>query len=112
MQSFPAGKGKWHISQHGGVVPKWRGDGRELYYLEQGTNAKMMAVGVTVAIEAIQLSAPKVLFEAKFFNSLSTRRFAVSSDGQSFYYSTPVEEAQTEVTPVNVYLNWKPGQGR
>ena len=112
VQSFPAGKGKWQISQHGGVVPKWRGDGRELYYLEQGANPKMMAVGVTVANDAIQLSAPKVLFEAKFFNSLSTRRFAVSKDGQSFYYSTPVEETQTEATPINVYLNWKPGQSK
>ena len=112
VQSFPAGKGKWQISQLGGVVPKWRGDGRELYYLEQGANPKMMAVGVTVANDAIQLSAPKVLFEAKFFNSLSTRRFAVSKDGQSFYYSTPVEETQTEATPINVYLNWKPGQSK
>ena len=34
VQSFPdPNGGKWQITAQGGVEPKWRRDGRELYYL-------------------------------------------------------------------------------
>ena len=32
---FPKGEGKWQVSQQGGIMPKWRGDGREIFYLSQ-----------------------------------------------------------------------------
>ena len=33
VQSFPAGGGKWQVSTGGGVEPRWRHDGKELFYL-------------------------------------------------------------------------------
>src|SRR5262249_41478036 len=32
-QSFPPGRGKWQVSTTGGMQPRWRRDGRELYYI-------------------------------------------------------------------------------
>jgi Tol biopolymer transport system component len=46
VQSFPDPKGvKWQITAEGGVEPKWRRDGSELYYL--ALDGKLMAVSVT-----------------------------------------------------------------
>jgi hypothetical protein len=46
VQTFPdASGGKWQISATGGVEPKWRRDGRELYYL--GTDGKLMSVAIS-----------------------------------------------------------------
>jgi|SRR5271157_6454256 len=32
VQSFPPGSGKWQVSNEGGGTPRWRGDGREIYF--------------------------------------------------------------------------------
>src|SRR4029434_10727532 len=46
VQTFPdASGGEWQISATGGVEPKWRRDGRELYYL--GTDGKLMSVAIS-----------------------------------------------------------------
>ena len=45
VQTFPgANGGKWQISADGGVEPKWRRDGRELYYL--ALDGKLMSVSI------------------------------------------------------------------
>jgi Tol biopolymer transport system component len=33
VASFPTPSGKWQISTDGGTLPKWRRDGKELFYL-------------------------------------------------------------------------------
>jgi eukaryotic-like serine/threonine-protein kinase len=44
VQTFPAGGGKWQVSTSGGLLPQWRGDGREVFYTS--TDRKLMAVDV------------------------------------------------------------------
>ena len=39
VQSFPPGRGKWQISSVGGSQPRWRRDGRELFYVDPGEHA-------------------------------------------------------------------------
>src|SRR5262249_2478294 len=33
VKPFPTGPGKWQISVNGGLFPRWRHDGKELYFL-------------------------------------------------------------------------------
>ena len=47
VQPFPAAGGKWQISTNGGENPKWRRDGKELFYL--GLDRRLMAVEVKTA---------------------------------------------------------------
>jgi Tol biopolymer transport system component len=44
VQPFPSGAGKWQISTSGGLLPRWRRDGQELFYMSQNGGGKMMAV--------------------------------------------------------------------
>src|SRR5262249_40575061 len=46
VRAFPRGTRAWKVSTDGGQVPRWRADGRELFYLSQQTNGKMMSVDV------------------------------------------------------------------
>jgi Tol biopolymer transport system component/predicted Ser/Thr protein kinase len=36
VQTFPPGGGKWQISTNGGALPRWRHDGKELFFMEPG----------------------------------------------------------------------------
>jgi hypothetical protein len=44
VTSFPDGRGKWQVSTDGGEQPRWRGDGKEIFFLS--SDAKLMAVSV------------------------------------------------------------------
>ena len=33
VTTFPAATGKWQVSRGGGTEPRWRGDGKEIFYI-------------------------------------------------------------------------------
>ena len=56
----PSVGAKWRVSTTGGVVPRWRGDGRELFY--RSAAGDFMAVDVKATGETVQTSLPRKLF--------------------------------------------------
>ena len=104
VTSFPEARGKWQISTGGGEQPRWRSDGKELFYLS--SDDKMMAVPVTTGAN-FDAGAPVALFQATPRQPvLVYDRFVydVSHDGQRFLINTPVKKADTR--PMSVLLNW------
>src|SRR5271155_4515738 len=43
VTTFPTAAGKWQVSQGGGTEPRWRGDGKEIFYI--GAGSTLTAVG-------------------------------------------------------------------
>src|SRR5215813_2673974 len=102
MQSFPSGGGKRQISTNGGFGPRWRGDGKELYY--QTPEGALMAVDVNAG-KVFENGAPHKLFEFRSGNGLLTvAPYAVSADGQRFLLNMLVDESGG--APLTVVLNW------
>jgi len=102
VRSFPTPSGKWPVSTHGGGLPLWRRDGKELFYI--AADLKLMAVEVKEGA-TFEPGAPKALFGTRFVSNLTgAHRYDVSADGQRFLMSTRVEE--TASTPITVVLNW------
>ena len=104
MQSMPAeaggaagAEGKFTISTAGGSQPRWRRDGKEIFYLSE--NGKMMAVPVESGPGVFRPGAPKTLFAAQ-----TTDGYDVSSDGQRFLIPQSVEDS-AEV-PITIIYNW------
>jgi Tol biopolymer transport system component/aminoglycoside phosphotransferase (APT) family kinase protein len=75
VQALGGGKGSWQISTEGGVWPRWRADGRELFFLSPPD--RMMSVEVTPG-PVPRFSAPRELFR------MGLERFDVMPDGQTF----------------------------
>jgi eukaryotic-like serine/threonine-protein kinase len=101
---FPSGKGKWQVSSGGGQEPKWRRDGKELFYLSP--DSKMMAVPVSTGA-SFASGSPVILFQThrrQPVSSQDTFSYDVSADGQKFLIATQVDEANT--APLSVLLNW------
>jgi len=96
--------GKWQISTDGGSDPRWRGDGKELYFLSP--DRKAMAVEVA-ADPAFRAGVPKALFQAPSagLQAVGLRQWDVTSDGTRFLFTTPA--AATAQAPFTVVLNWQ-----
>ena len=88
IKPFPAGSGQEvQVSKDGGVFARWRGDGKELYFLSLMSQGQMMAADITVTGSTIQAGAPRALFNSAYVNLSHTGNyhvFGVSSDGQRF----------------------------
>ena len=108
VQSFPAGAGKWQISNGGGSQPRWRADGRELYYV--APNNAVMAVDVDTA-HGFHPATPRLLFHSRMMsiNTVSTGnlRYAPTADGKRFVMITAPDDSRDD-NPITVILNWQP----
>jgi Tol biopolymer transport system component len=118
VRPYPRGAGKWQISTNGGVLPRWRRDGRELFFTSNLTGGKMMAVDITSAGTTFEAGTPKELFDSPFIGiqhigilpgSAAYHAFAVSADGQRFLIPHPPSGSTTGLTPIAVVENWAAG---
>jgi Tol biopolymer transport system component len=105
VQSFPPGRGKWQISTDGGGQPRWRHDGKELFYVDP--LGKMMSVETKPGATSGP-GPPKPLFTFRGSkNPWGTFRYDVTGDGRKFIILTPFEE--TSFDPLHIVLNWTAG---
>jgi serine/threonine protein kinase len=90
--------GKWLISKAGGTNPRWRGDGKELFYV--ASDEKLMSVDIS-AKPAFEAGAPRPLFQLPpgFIGG------DVTADGRRFLIGVPV--TQSASVPFTVVLNWR-----
>jgi Tol biopolymer transport system component len=104
VSSFPIGNGKWLVSAGGGQEPRWRHDGKELFFLS--ADGRMMAMKVTTDA-SFKASSPVPLFQTHRRQAVSAMdlfSYDVSGDGQRFLILTKVEEAKA--APLSILLNW------
>ena len=99
VAAFPGPGGKWPVSTNGGSAPRWRADGKELFYV--GGDARLMTASVSARGAAFDVGVIKPLFAV----TRGIRSFYdVMPDGQRFLVNSPVEAAASE--PITVVLNW------
>ena len=104
VTSFPEPRGKWQVSTGGGEQPRWRGDGKELFYLS--SDSKMMAAPVTTGAN-FDVGTPAALFQAAPRQPVSTNDhfvYDVSREGERFLILTQTKQAET--APMSIVLNW------
>ena len=100
IQAMPPASFRTKISINGGVLPRWRADGKELFFVSPDSN--MMSVNVNTDA-TFSAGIPRPLFTAGGGPGL-VEGYAVRADGQQFLM--PGRDAQAETWPITVVLNW------
>jgi hypothetical protein len=98
-------RGKWQISTAGGELPRWRRDGKELFYHSGNT---FYAVDVKADGASFEVGIPRPLFDAATVSSGGTASgspYVVTRDGQRFLVLAPVVKDASE--PLEVVVNWR-----
>jgi Tol biopolymer transport system component/predicted Ser/Thr protein kinase len=97
---FPGPGGKWQVSAGGGVQPRWRRDGKELFYLS--ADLSLMSVEMRASGATLEPGAPKMLFEPHPLPNF----FDAAADGERFLMiSSGVEQSP----PITLLQNWTAG---
>jgi hypothetical protein len=99
---FPGPGGKRQISTAGGLSPRWRQDGKEIFYMEPDG---LMAAEVTTQGGTLEVGRVRPLFG----NAMAQGNpvYDVSADGQRFLLRTFPEQKAGE--PLTLVQNWTAG---
>ena len=95
--------GRWLVSKGGGVMPRWRRDGKELFYIS--TDNQMMAVDVTTTRAVFQSGNPHPLFQTDIVDTgirAGPMSWDIAPDGRFLIIS----EKSTDAS-IPVILNWR-----
>ena len=101
--------GQWQVSTAGGIFPRWRGDGKELYYI--GSTGQMMAVPITANGATLEPGTPLMLFQTRIVGGGSNTApayYDVAHDGR-FLINTVLDDASS---PITLIQNWNPELGK
>ena len=106
-QDFPEGRTRIQVSNQGGVIPLWRRDQKELFYLT--SDARFVAVDVKWDPAGPRFGLPHSLFSSTNLDRTNiggTNSCDVSADGQHFLCLLPAEK-KTYDNQLTVLLNWR-----
>jgi Tol biopolymer transport system component len=99
VQAIPAPGAKYQISTEGGTVPRWRRDGRELFYIS--ADQRLVAVPISAG-SGLQVGKPQPLFANAAMNS-----FVPSKSGDRFLINVPASGEQVVTPPpIIVVTDW------
>ena len=101
---FPGPGGKRQVSPAEGTLPRWRADGKELFYRAAGN--RLMAAEVDTKGGAFEVKKVEPLV-GPMVGPTGSDYYDVSADGQRFLTLVPVE-GKTD-TPLTVVQNWTAG---
>ena len=97
-----AGSGRWQVSIAGGTGPRWRRDGKELYYLSLGNSvmaAEMVLTGTTAEVSNVHR-----MFDVPSIAQAIYPGYDVAADGKSFLVNV-LNETQNQ-SPLTLVVNW------
>jgi hypothetical protein len=106
VQPFPELSGKWQLSTGGGRQPRWRVDGKELYFI--APDNKLMAVTVAASGSTFEAGRPVALFPTSVpptGAATEKAHYAVSRGGR-FLMNQTIEESTA--IPITLIQNWNP----
>jgi Tol biopolymer transport system component len=104
------GAGKWQVSRSGAAMaePRWRKDGRELFF--SSADNQLMSVVVNGTGSALEVGIPHALFSHNSLGPVTGNGWDVTPDGRKFLMRNLA--AQDGQTPITVIVNWQAGLER
>ena len=100
VASFPSFQNIKQVSVAGGAQPRWRGDGRELFFLD--LEGRMMSVSVERGSPP-KAGVPRKLFDTGLVPDPTVNQYAVTEDGLKFLV---LEPRKGFLETYSVVLNW------
>jgi eukaryotic-like serine/threonine-protein kinase len=101
VKPFSTEEGRIQVSVNGGFVPRWNGNGTELFYI---SGNRLMVVKITTRT-GFRPGIPQKLFTAEMVGTTDlSNHYDVSADGQRFVVVQQTDEGENPI--ITVVQNW------
>ena len=111
MRPYPGAGSRQLISRGGGIQPRWRADGRELYYISGDSRIMAVPIRLPSGSGSLEVGTPAALFPVRLADAANQQYgYSVDASGQRFLVS--VDASQPSTQPITVLQNWQPARAR
>ena len=105
LTALPPSGERWQLSVGGGAQPRWRADGRAVYFLSP--TGTLMAVDVTLTPGKTPIiSPPRKIFDAALTVQPSLDQYLPTRDGKRFLIRRPMIDPKNPIEQLHVIVNW------
>ena len=110
VRPFPVGSQVWKVSVDAGREPRWRSDGKELYFSSAGLTGRTTLMAATIEADGrggLRIGSPQKLFEVPVNTVVAQNNvfgYSPHPDRQRFLVNARVETGEPTV---NVITNWQ-----
>ena len=94
----------WQVSNGGGLHPRWRQDGKELYYV--APSGRLMAAAVSLSDTAVQTSPAVALFAPRFSEAVGANPFLPLFDVDRGRFLVSTAAHDLAAVPITLLFNW------
>ena len=101
VKPFPGPGGRVQVSTTGGIFPRWRRDGKEIFF--RSADNKLMAAAVSGQGSSFEVGDVRPLFPVRVGGPFWF--YDVSADGKRFLVNTAEEQPATSL-PLTLVVNW------
>ncbi len=102
LTSFPSLHGKWQISTNGGDFPRWRPDGKAIFYW---LGTQLMQANLDISGSSPQVLSVHELFRANMQSSNACLVYDVTANNRILL----ITNEGSEQRPLSVVTNWTMG---
>jgi len=103
LTNFPQPVGKWQISTSGGNQPRWRSDGKAVFYM--GVDRTLMEAPITFHGDAVDIGSAQPYVKTKAITLRFGGAYELARDGRVLVNSTVGEDTRT----ITMVTNWTAG---
>ncbi len=100
LTAWPSLDGKWRVSSAKAAMPRWRRDGRELFYLAHDQRLMSATVAVDGRAPKLGLPQPILTVQRQVVYLSRTSRWAVTPDGNRFLVLEPLGDSSALRQPL------------
>jgi hypothetical protein len=108
VRQFPGPGGQRQVSTAGGGQPRWRRNGKELFYI--GADSTLMAVPISLPSggQTLDVGTPVALFPTRLAGrDQSRQQYVVAADGLRFLMNVVADEENA--SSITIVQNWTAG---
>ena len=107
VQPFPPSGDKSQVSNVGGIQPRWRGDGKEIYFFLGGGTGNFWAAGIRTSAGRVEIDPPRQL-PVPYIRFSREIHYDVSRDGLRFLLVQPQSATgEDSSAALTVVSNWQ-----
>jgi len=106
IQPFPPSTGRWQVSNTGGIQPRWRSDGKEIYFHLGGGSGNIWSAGIRTGAGSVDIDPSRELM-VRYTRFSQEIHYDVTRDGQRFLEIQPLAAGEDTSDPLTVVTNWQ-----
>jgi eukaryotic-like serine/threonine-protein kinase len=112
VQAIAEQQGRVQVSTGGGGQPRWRRDGKEIFYVSLDSHVMAASITTRPGSHALEFGAPASLFAVDItagpISLNNTAQYWPTPDGQRFLINVSIDPTP----PINLLYNWNSGTGK